>query len=527
MPTPSDPLSSHTHVTAPDSSQEPEDTEASTPRGWNRRRLIAAILAALLLASMFYGFGRVFSIKDAGGVSQVQDLAALPNDSIDCLVLGSSHAYRDINPAILYQDYGVTAYDLGSNEQYSWTSYEYLQVALRTQKPKVVLLDVFSFCRDIDYATTYDQSTNRKTAIQNTYGLSGTDFVNAAQASYAPEDFSDYFITINQEHNKYTSLNKGDFLGEPTLSDDTKEALGNYQSSLGFYAMPRTNKQEPTASELNYTDTSVTPITAKNQEYLIKIIDLCKQAGVQLDLVCTPNGRNGMDQSGYLNYIAQLAGQYGVPFYNYNKDFSETGLNLKTDYADDDHLNFSATAKFTRFLYSDILAQYGLPDHRGDTEYARWQQAVAVNDAITKDLALEQESSFGDYVSDLLTLDSSNYQVAIAVTAPKGNAHIQKALKQLGLGERYRSGGRYLLDAGSLSRLKEKNHDYVSFGAAIDYNGAGALDYSKTTQFTYNQKTYSFAKSGVTFLVYDKTLQTVISSAQFNVQSNGFLSGNK
>ncbi len=75
----------------------------------------------------------------------------LEEDSLDILVLGSSHAYVDINPAVLWSEYGIAAYDLCGSNQPMWNTYYYLKEALKTQTPKVVVLEAYCVSLDLEY----------------------------------------------------------------------------------------------------------------------------------------------------------------------------------------------------------------------------------------------------------------------------------------------------------------------------------------------------------------------------------------
>ncbi len=62
--------------------------------------------------------------------------------TLDVLFLGSSMSYRQIYPLELWNEFGIASYNLGSSEQIIPLSYYILQHALRTQKPKVVVVDM-------------------------------------------------------------------------------------------------------------------------------------------------------------------------------------------------------------------------------------------------------------------------------------------------------------------------------------------------------------------------------------------------
>ena len=67
---------------------------------------------------------------------------AEPADSLDYLYLGSSYAYCDVNPALVYDASGLTGYVLAGPEQTLSQTYYYLKEALRTQSPQLSLIHI-------------------------------------------------------------------------------------------------------------------------------------------------------------------------------------------------------------------------------------------------------------------------------------------------------------------------------------------------------------------------------------------------
>ena len=63
-------------------------------------------------------------------------------DDIDVLFLGSSNCFCTIDPLVLYEDFGIAAYNFASSSQPMDISLLYLKEALKRQNPKVVALEV-------------------------------------------------------------------------------------------------------------------------------------------------------------------------------------------------------------------------------------------------------------------------------------------------------------------------------------------------------------------------------------------------
>ncbi len=61
---------------------------------------------------------------------------------VDVLFLGTSHVINGIFPMQLWEDYGITSYNLGGHGITIATSYWILRNAIEVHKPKVAVLDV-------------------------------------------------------------------------------------------------------------------------------------------------------------------------------------------------------------------------------------------------------------------------------------------------------------------------------------------------------------------------------------------------
>ena len=61
--------------------------------------------------------------------------------SVDFMFFGSSLAYCDIIPSVIYEDTGLTSYVMAGPEQTIPLTYWYLRQACSTQSPKVVFIE--------------------------------------------------------------------------------------------------------------------------------------------------------------------------------------------------------------------------------------------------------------------------------------------------------------------------------------------------------------------------------------------------
>ena len=67
------------------------------------------------------------------------------DSSYDVLFMGSSHMNGMMDPSVLYDKYGITSFNYATGGQPVNVTYYLLKEALKTQSPKIVVLDLYYF----------------------------------------------------------------------------------------------------------------------------------------------------------------------------------------------------------------------------------------------------------------------------------------------------------------------------------------------------------------------------------------------
>ena len=114
----------------------------------NRRILRTAGLLLLILCILLHAADQMLVLKGVenryySAASTYGGFYHMRKNTVDVLFLGTSNTYCAFSPDELYRRYGIRSYNLAGSQQSMLTSYYWLEEALRTQKPKVVVLDVF------------------------------------------------------------------------------------------------------------------------------------------------------------------------------------------------------------------------------------------------------------------------------------------------------------------------------------------------------------------------------------------------
>lgn len=311
------------------------------------KKIGGCILFLACLGFAFYMLNTTLSFKYTDGVLQIEDLYAFPEDSVDVLFLGSSHMGTNIDPTVLYEKYGLAAYSMWSASQPTWNSYYYLKEALKNQSPKLVVLECYVVVQD-------NESTAYSPLIKATSGFrySGDRTENirvSADPKTWEENGTDLTLGFPAYHSRYTDLNEMDF--------------SRYFWNYTYYdkSVSSWGRTVCTAPDLS-AYTGVQELNAKHEEYLYKIIQLCKESGCELLLYTSPYMLSQKEQERN-NRLSQIAVEEGIPYWNLNLSYEDFHLDFSTDFADSlGHMNDLGIRKITNYMGQSIRKNYDLPE---------------------------------------------------------------------------------------------------------------------------------------------------------------------
>lgn len=331
-----------------------------------KKKWIRVLAFTCLLTILLQMADSVLCVKSPHGVDQARYLYLQPREKIDVLFLGSSHVHCNVNTQILWDEYGIASYLCTGAEQPLWNSYHYLVDALKTQKPKLVVLDMYCPSRYYDdYQMGWiDENLGGMRFSKNKY--------EAVMAS-ADVDQMEYLFDFLKYHTRYDKLEAADF--KNFFWNRTQQRRWKGYTQLQ-------NHTELTEPDLSHV-TQLQKMTEKSQEYFDKIVALTREKGIALALVSAPYLPEEEDQMVY-NEIARQAKEQGLLFLNYNaaEIYREMEFDFSTDFADHTHLNEGGSRKYTQHLGNWLKENYQIPDRRGKRGYESWEdQFITMEEA--------------------------------------------------------------------------------------------------------------------------------------------------
>lgn len=307
------------------------------------KRLITTAILIILFLGIFSRISDILEYKSLAEpwnmTLKVGGFYNEPEDSMDILFFGSSHMYCSIDPNLLEEQTGLTSYIFATQKQPLWITYHYMIEALKTQKPKKIFLEVNMATEKEDYM---DEGTNYSAIDPIQFSINKWNMI---QSAALPEEQHQYLFNIIKYHDRWQELTPQDY----DLSYKKE------QDPLRGYVKLVTAEESAEFWDLSQV-TEIQIPTAKNIEYLNKMIDLSKEESFELIMFKSPSSATEEEKKIY-NYVADLCQQNNIKFVDFNMHYDEIGLNPNIDYYDKRHLNIEGMKKFLPYFISTFLEE--------------------------------------------------------------------------------------------------------------------------------------------------------------------------
>lgn len=468
------------------------------------RKWIKFIILVITAALVLFTCERVLLLKSEDGIEQIESFYLQKEDTVDAIFMGNSHTYCNINNGVLWDEYGIASFNLGGAEQPYWNTYYYMKEALKTQHPKVIMLEISS----VGIHPTDYQPDNW--LICNTYGMKwNMNKLAALKASVFEDYFERMVIPFNTIHSRYDELTREDFT-DPNRSINNK----------GFD--PRETTMAFTRPDVSGV-TEMTPVSEKSEKYLLKIIELAKAENIPLVFFTAPYVVTEDSQKVY-NYVFDIGKQHEIPIVDFNQQYDAIGLDFGTDMADNLHLNRVGNAKFSKYLGKYLVDEYGLPDRRGDEVYRSWEEDALNQRQDNAAYTLRTTTDFGEYLKLLgneqyLSFVFTGYNMEDVEI----DAQIVAMMQAAGIGASGIFSGQSIILGGTSiwDYTDVEEFEWVIDGEKSNLICCRELSVydDHLTKVFVGDRQYNIENEGVSIVVYDRQLNRVVDNVNVDTQN--------
>ncbi|MFI3284280.1 MAG: hypothetical protein R3Y57_04275, partial [Erysipelotrichaceae bacterium] len=389
---------------------------------------------------------------------------SLPEDSMDVIVLGSSHAQYSFNPTFFYQDTGTYSFVLGSACQPLEVSYEMLKEALKTQSPQVVILEVYTalplrcIC-EADSSYIIAQYQMRDEEKYNT--------INFLPEEKAKTYYNEFLVYHNQW--KYMTS-----LEDLKPSESLIEDISKINQSFGYIYLEQTKIDNSWYAEIHNSDLDV-ELDETDQLALNQIYELCKQEGIELFLYKTPIDSMDDENQSYLKKVWKWAEEKGVPYIDFFEESESLGYKMWI-HSDSYHAYINGAEIITNTIAESINELYDLSH---------------TSNELLEELYVDRG------ISDIFAyakIEEDNHRLLKRLEKYDGEIMIYyKSVNNLPSWVR-----------DSLTEITSGNFDETNNYFAIIENGEVIYESSESIEMSYNDKVISFTED--TCVVSDEVI---------------------
>lgn len=292
-------------------------------------RVICFTIILILILSAVY---KALSWKETSGdyLSSVDQLYSTDDNLIDVTFVGSSHVYNGIYPSILWNTYGISAFDMAISGQDKNSAYHSLVELLKTQSPQVVFVDLYALTYDGYHVegNLYRNSLSLKPSI-NSYNLI-TDIAE-------PEDVQSHLFRFPIIHTRYKELTRLDFETNPLNKYSRGEHYGSTCLPIQDDMICAPNVDE------------ICDLSDSNREWIDSLIKLSADNNFTLVFFITPYTIT-YDGQTIINGAIQYATAQGISCLDFNKNSELINIDFSTDLVDFGHLNYLGAQKLTNYI---------------------------------------------------------------------------------------------------------------------------------------------------------------------------------
>ena len=323
-------------------------------------RLLAFFLALLLFLGLTWLLGWLLMPQRKEYGSLWEQYRQEPAHSLDLLFFGSSIVYCDVAPAWIWEESGLRSWVMAGPEQTLALTYYYMEEALRTQSPRMAVLEGSSllFRKYQDYSraniSTMPLGLPRFTAV-----------FRAAERS----EWKGLLFPLYNYHARWT---------EAEWAEAEEHLHPAPDMMAGYTPLARSIPQEP---RINHDRVPDEETYLSNLSWLKKIRDLCKKKNLRLLVYLAPSAARTPHK--VTERIGADMQEMGIEFLDLSDIALELGVNDELDWYDPLHFNISGAEKFSRW-WGRTLAGELTPKPEADAEL--WKERLKALEASKEEL---------------------------------------------------------------------------------------------------------------------------------------------
>ncbi len=279
---------------------------------------------------------------------------AEPEDTLDVVFIGSSTLRTSVNPIVLWQDYGITSYDIATSSQRPTALIHFLREVQKYQKDALYVIDVNLVRNDYDVWEEQNEGSIRHITDGMKYSFNRLRCIN----DIVEGDKSSYYFDILKYHSnieELTNFDAWDF-----------EVRNPWK---GFIMLTDTVFSP---CKYKYTDEKGS-IPAYGENALRELLLYSKQNDINVEFIITES--HGIDYK-TCQCIKEIVEEYGFDCFVFNDHEDELNMDESMDFYDELHTTVLGSEKCTRLYGKYLVEKYGSFPVKSDKVTEDWNESV-------------------------------------------------------------------------------------------------------------------------------------------------------
>lgn len=413
-----------------------------------KRKAINIIKVVSFVSVFFVGlillYG-VFKWKDTHGnyLSSFDALYSLDDNKVDVLFLGPSFTYCSVNPAKMWEEYGISVFNMSVSGQDKGSTISCIKEVSKTQSPKIVLVDVSG--------TLFDTHAILANIYRNTITMRlGKNNLEHINSMVDREDRLDYYLRWPIVHTRYKELERYDF-------------EQNYEEiySMGFFYC--LNVTERGWINDPYYIEDVKEISDVNKKWIDNLEALSKENQFELIFYLTP-GAVLTERRDEINGITQYLNSKNIKFIDFDKTDIVGDLDYSRDFLDYSHLSYFGAEKVSSYFGRYLTDNYDLKDHRDEPGYEAWHNSENFYNHKKTDISVQSAADPITIAQLVSGVDNMDIVISLEGNFRDANCNVNDTFEALA-GEYVeipKEGGTWIFEDGKLSSVLGSDEEYMT-----------------------------------------------------------------
>lgn len=320
--------------------------------------IVAAVITGYLFIHVSYTYR---------GYTRLMGFYGLESNTIDVVFIGTSVTFSSFMPMEAWNECGMAAYDYCTNVQFENSLRYSVREVLKTQSPKLIVIDVAPFIFD-HYAGNEDWDEEQR-ELYIKYNIDSMKYsfdrlclvqeINGDRKGDLLSLFYYYFDIIRYH------TNAPSYKAYHNAYNDVERGYGYLEKNAG---------EVINLNSLVQDDGSEKSLEGCHEEYLRNLLAEVDHLDCDIVFYCAPILFNNENQFLRKNYIKKTVEESGYVFWDLSAEIDTIGLEYDMDFWSFNHFDSLGAEKVTDYLSKLIVDSYNIPDRRNDERYENWEE---------------------------------------------------------------------------------------------------------------------------------------------------------